>query len=376
MDIILVSALFKPHMGGVERYTENLAATLSSMGHNITIITSKISSTNEYERDPKGYTIVRLASVCLMHERFPVLLPVLSRNLTNRLPENPDAIVINTRYYPITLFGLKLARKLDAKAFVIDHSSSHISTGNKIVNLAFELYEHAISSCAKKYKPSFCAVSTESAQWLAHFGITSTAILHNAIDINNFLSQKSNRDFRLECSLSQQAFLVVFTGRLLVEKGIWECLNAARLLQQENVHFLIAGTGDQENALKKEAPCNFHLLGRLNYPDISALLLQADAFCFPSQYPEGLPTSLLEAGAAGLPIVTYQNGGTSELIPNSSYGIVLTNTSKISLVDALLTLKEDQNMRKLMGKNIKKHVRDSFSWDTTASNLINIIRQA
>ena len=68
-------------------------------------------------------------------------------------------------------------------------------------------------------------------------------------------------------------------------------------------------------------------LGRLDFKDIVSLLGQAEIYCLPTEYPEGFPTSVLEAAAAGCYVITTNRGGSGELILDKSYGTILGNGS-------------------------------------------------
>ena len=85
-SICLVSSQYLPHMGGVENYVYNLSRELASRGHRVTIVTSLIQGTPEYEKNG-NIEIFRLPSYQLMNGRFPVLKGgKKEKRLSARLP--------------------------------------------------------------------------------------------------------------------------------------------------------------------------------------------------------------------------------------------------------------------------------------------------
>ena len=87
-----------------------------------------------------------------------------------------------------------------------------------------------------------------------------------------------------------------------------------------------------------------------------------DIFVNPS-YSEGLPTSVLEACAAGCAVVATDVGGTDEIIFDGSTGFLVKPGDQQGLTDKINYLLENKPVRDTFGKNAKTHVMDNFSWD-------------
>ena len=92
------SAQYLPTMGGVERYTYELAKELIARGNRVTVVTSQTGSLAARETSKEGIEIWRLPSLSLMNGRFPVTLPTPARRrLTAELKKQRfDLVVINT----------------------------------------------------------------------------------------------------------------------------------------------------------------------------------------------------------------------------------------------------------------------------------------
>lgn len=150
---------------------------------------------------------------------------------------------------------------------------------------------------------------------------------------------------------------VCFAGRLLREKGVYEFLNAARLLKERNIkaNFLLVGDIDHKNpsALKVEELEQIREEGIVkilgHQKNIAKVYANSHIICLPS-YREGLPKSLVEAAAASRAVVTTNVPGCKDaILPNKSGFLVPAKDSK-KLADVLQLLIENNKLRISMGK--------------------------
>lgn len=149
---------------------------------------------------------------------------------------------------------------------------------------------------------------------------------------------------------------ILLMARMLVDKGINEFVSAARLLRSKGIQarFLLAGSPDSGNptSISMESLEGWHLEGCIEYlgwqENVSQLLMTADVVCLPS-YREGLPKSLIEACACGLPIVTTDTVGCREVVSDGENGFLVPVKSVEPLADALEKLIKDSSLRCRMG---------------------------
>ncbi|MBP3885869.1 MAG: glycosyltransferase family 4 protein, partial [Olsenella sp.] len=315
----IFSAQYAPHVGGVESFTKNLAHELARAGNAVVVVTSRLDESPEVEVQADGVRIVRLPCHALMAGR----LPIARRNARHRrLLESVaslgiDRVLVNTRFYEHSVDGLDFARRVGAPAIMLDHGSAYLTFGagglaGGLVDAAARAHEHLMTRRDLRRTPTFAGISRKSAAWLATFGIATDLVIPNAIDAPAFRAESSGRDFRAEFGVAPTERLVAYVGRLAGEKGPLELAAAARLLGG-GYRVLMAGDGVLRAALESDLPNNVCLLGNLGHPDLSALLSQADVFCLPTRS-EGFCTSLLEAGAWGVPCVVPDVGGAREVL--------------------------------------------------------------
>ena len=378
--ILIFSAFYPPHMGGVERYTNALSRSLSRSGYRVTVVTSSSSFTpNHQSLGDDLVSIVEIPSLTVMGDRFPLIMPngAFFRALRRIFEYSYQAVIIQTRYYPISLLGCYIAKHFGLSPLVIDHSSGPLSSERTIVGSIIRTYERFITRLICRYNPRFASVSIRGSEWLKSLGIHVVGIAPNSIDAEQFANCSSGRDWRGELGCSNE-LLVTFAGRLIEEKGVLKLIDAARLMQNfpTRLRFVFAGDGSLASKLRDTHVPNISFVGALTQPDLSALLKQTDIFCLPSDYPEGLPTVLLEASAQHCAIIVSNTGGSQEIVPDKHHGIVLSDTRPETICRAISILATDSNRLAQYMDTASNNVRTNFSWSSTANTVIRLARLA
>lgn len=371
--IVIFSAHFLPHVGGVEVFTDGLSRTLERHGFQVVIVTSRLDGAPERERLSDGVEVLRLPCWPLVGGRLPVARPGRrGRELLSTLDgRDVVAVVVNTRFYPLSLAGARFARKCGLTPLIIDHGADYLTFGNAAIDVAVRAYEHAITALAKKAHPRFYGVSEASARWLGTFGIEADGVITNAIDGAAFRRGASGRSFRREFGIADDAVLVAYTGRLIPEKGVGALVDAAGQLAAagENVAFVLAGDGPLREPLEARGVPTVHFAGRLDAADVAALLLESDIFCFPSRS-EGFGSSLLEAAVCGCALASTDVGIARGLIGEEG-GVVLPAADAQSVAEAVRALAGDRE-RLNRAKDYEHQRSESlYTWDESVANVID-----
>lgn len=375
--ICLVSSQYLPHVGGVENYVYNLSRVLAQRGHNVIIVTSFIDGTSEYERDG-NIEIYRLPSWQLMDGRFPVLKPSLKRRRLKKLlaERKIDLVLVNMRFYFISLYALKLARKLGIPSIMLDHGSSHLNTGGRLTSKLGEWFEHWITWREKKYCSRFAGVSKESLKWIKHFKIESELFLPNAVDFERFLKYSSEpvRNFRVEYGIPDDDVVISFVGRLTVEKGIEQLVRAVNKINKSrrDVWVLAAGAGYMKERLMQDKSDRVHFVGQLSTPEVAALLSSSDIFCLPS-FSEGFPTCVIEACVCKNFIITTERGDAKEIVKSREHGIILPDNNEEGVYEAILCVLDDIDYRKRAAELCYSIVKENYTWNHTADKFLALM---
>ena len=376
-NICLVSSQYLPHVGGVENYVYNLSKELAKRGHNVTILTSLIKGMPEYEKN-ENIEIFRLPSFQLMNGRFPVLRFGKKRlSFVKKFKQRKyDLMLVNMRFYLISLFAVKLAKKTNTRVIMLDHGSSHLNTGGKLSSKLGELFEHWITWREKKHCKEFAGVSRESLKWIEHFNIKSDMLLFNAINVEAFEKYLKNpvRDFRKEYNIPASDIVISFVGRITVEKGIRELTNVIKRINEtrRDVWLLAAGGGYLTDELQNIKSSNTHFVGQTPTNEIAAMLKQSDIFCLPS-YSEGFPTCVLEALVCDNFIITTKKGDAKEIIKNSDYGIILPDSNEDRLYDAIMDVLDKDEYRKVATQRSKEIVVKNYTWEILTDKFLSVL---
>jgi glycosyltransferase involved in cell wall biosynthesis len=162
---------------------------------------------------------------------------------------------------------------------------------------------------------------------------------------------------------------VLFLSSLRPRKGIVESLEAAlRVLERRpTARFLFVGAWVDrrlERELRERArPAGEHI--RFLPPAVDdekhSLLLSSSLLLFPPVEPEGHPRVVLEAIAAGLPVVTTDRGAIAETVTDGESGFVLDEPAPDQLADRMLQLLEDRELRERMGKAARTRYLAKFT---------------
>lgn len=370
-QILIASAYYAPHMGGVERYTENLAKKLAELGNEVVVVTSSDSERTGSFVSENNVSLIEIPSVSLMNDRFPIIKPIPSTfRAFRQIMEFPISdIIINTRYYPICHFACRVAEKKHIRPVLIDHSSGYLSTEISPMGYLMRLYEGLSTKIISRSKPVACAVSNRSLQWIKSLGFSPHSVIPNSIDADAYCSSASKRDWNSELNISPDAFVVAYAGRLIEEKGVMKAIEAIDGIHGKNIHLIIAGSGPLNTAVSNAQNERIHFVGRLNESDMSSLLRYASCFLMPSEYPEGMPTVLLEAAAQKCAIVVSNCAGASDIIPESNFGTVLKDCAIGSIQKAVLVYFENPDLLFEHSHNVHDLVCSRFTWSQTAFNL-------
>lgn len=369
---IIFSALFVPNIGGVERYTYNLAKSLIEKKHDVVVITSNASKL-KYENMEK-IKIYRLPTLFFLDGRLPILLPskYLKKVLGNL---KADYVIINSRFYTHSLCGIRFSEKNHIPYIIIEHGSGHLTLNNCFIDKILHYYDHKITNYVKKHCLNFYGVSHACNKWLLHFGIEAKGTVYNAINNNEIqeIIAKSNEDVRSKLGLTSTSIIITFSGRLISQKGVMKLIDAIELLKTEigNICLVIVGNGKLFNKIKKKENSYIKVLGQQKFEDIIVLLSQSDIFCLPTEYPEGLPTSVLEAAAAKCFIITSNFGGSSELLIDNKHGVI-TQSDPEEISKSIYDVINNPSYRlEATGLTYKRLLR-MFTWESTSEKIEKI----
>lgn len=175
---------------------------------------------------------------------------------------------------------------------------------------------------------------------------------------------------------------VLFAARMLYTKGVGEFVSAARLIKAKGTRarFLLAGEPDPDNpaSVPLEQLQQWHSEGVVEYlgrrEDMPAVFAEADVFCMPSYYGEGLPKVLVEASASGIPSVTTDWPGCRDVVEDGVTGFLVPVRNVERLASAIERLIGDAALREQMGARARAKAEADFSLDSVVAKTLAIYK--
>ncbi len=172
--------------------------------------------------------------------------------------------------------------------------------------------------------------------------------------------------------------VVLYAGRMRTRKAVAVLLEAfAGLLPSHpRASLVLAGDGEHRAALERRARSlglvrAVRFLGAIPREQMGRWYRAADVFCLPSIY-EGFPVAILEAMAAGLPVVSTTVSGIPEAVEDGVTGLLVEPEDAAGLTRALERLAADAELCRTMGRAARRQVRERFSIDTVCAAYLEL----
>ena len=180
------------------------------------------------------------------------------------------------------------------------------------------------------------------------------------VDIERFGKGQNDTDkLRQEFGFAKDDFVVISVGQLSKRKNQETMIRAMAHIPDKSIKYLVVGLGECEQEDQKLIQ-GLGLKGQVVLAgyreDVDALLQMADCFVFPS-IQEGLPVSLMEAMAAGVPVVCSRIRGNTDLITDGVDGLLTGPMDEAGYAKAVMKLKKEPRLKELLHKNAKEKIK-------------------
>jgi glycosyltransferase involved in cell wall biosynthesis len=348
MRVVLVSANFHPHVGGIERFTEILAAGLGGRGHAVEVVCCRFAGAPLRE-DRGAFSVTRIPSSYVLDRRIgvpwpapaPAIVPTLRRAL-----RGADAVHVQDVLYATSVAALLLARRRRVPSVLTQHVA-FVPQGNGMLD-AVEHTALATLGRSARLATHVACLNEAVAEWVrARWGIEDVRLL--PVGVPTPATAGDPAEARRSFGLSPDRFVALFVGRDVVKKGLDLFLAAA-----DPAYDLVAVT-DRVGS----AP-GARFLPFMAHERLEELLGCVDVFVLPSKA-EGFPVTIQEALLAGLPVVTPMLPGFERhLGPDDALFVERTAES---IRSALLALANDPGLRSRLGERARVAGARSFGVD-------------
>ncbi len=204
---------------------------------------------------------------------------------------------------------------------------------------------------------------------------------YKGIDISNFQNLPYKKILSEKLNLDPDKQYILFVGRLIYDKGIYELARAFNIISKEyrDFNLILAGEGIEKENLKKkfieEGTLNkVHFIGIVSHKEVAYFMKVSDLLVLPT-WAEGLPNVVLEAMAVGLPVIATNVGGIPEILENRVTGLSVPAKNVEKLTEAMIKMIEDKNLREKCINNAKELILKRFDVKTNVFKLYKLLQE-
>jgi len=361
MQYLVVSHYIPPRVGGLERHTSNLVEYLAATPNSlVTVLTSRQARVEDEIVKFDNVKLIKLDSY-FSTTRFPVPKFTLSnlKSLSRIREFGQDKMFIQSHLFLLSTLAAIFFREIP-KICWVNHGSGFVKTNNSMINLFLRFYEIGQIHVMSRFCNQFFSVSTESANWIAHISKQSFEFVPNGI-------KKSLISPRVNFLNSGAEVKLLYVGRLILSKGALDSLKFYRdyfCLGQPGFDFSMTVVGDGADANELKEFCNrnnlpVNFLGELHHSKVIEQMNSHDILLFFSDYPEGLPTVVLEAFAAGMSVISNSQIGASIFKEIGSIFYLPLHSDALKIGSILAQLREQHGRQELK----QMRLSDFYTWE-------------
>jgi glycosyltransferase involved in cell wall biosynthesis len=369
---------YPPHIGGLEKHAIELHEKLVEKGLSVTVFTPDLPKTKKDISNENGVVVIRYPSFEPVHN-FP--LPKFWslkfwKMFFSLFKEDFDIVFSITMFFhsaTLALIYTKIKRK---KWIHIEHASDYTKSTSLLIATTARIYTDILGRIALVFSDLNIAPSQSAARFVSGFTKKPSAVIYRGMPFEEI--KKISPNTELDEKMKDKK-IVLYVGRLISGKGIIDLVEATAKINFDNFILLIVGDGPEEKRLKDltkklKIENKIEFLGAKNFNEVLSIMKISDIFVNPS-YNEGLPTTVLEAGACGCAIVATDVGGTREIITDKKSGILIEAKDINAIAKSIEKLLIDETKRKEFSQSAKQEVSEKFNWEKSVGSYMNEINK-
>lgn len=375
MRLLFVTQDFPPDVGGIQTYSWELTTRLASKTSSLEVVAPRRPNASAVDREVP-FVVTRAAG-------RPDLLPITGVPAVIRRARKMQAevafhaqwqtVVTSVLARWITGWPRRIACAAHGRELLFNPASSVPGLSNG--------YE-ALRKAAVSEVDAFFPVSHYTADLLHDLGVSRERlhVVPNGTDPDHFRPHNST-SVRDRLGLGDRPVLLT-VGRLVRRKGVDTVLRALRQIASSlsDVQYVVVGTGPDRNRLEALATQlgvreRIHFVGRVSHEDLPLFYSTADLFVMPAREDppdvEGFGLVFLEANACGTPVVGARTGGIPDAIVEGETGLLIPPSAPEKLAQSVLDLFSNPDQLLALGKQGRKRVLRTSSWDHVAEDLFS-----
>ncbi|MDB0010609.1 glycosyltransferase family 4 protein [Gammaproteobacteria bacterium] len=344
-------------------FRKDLMNTLFDLGHDVAVISpekSNFVNSSEILDDPQkfGFRHINISINRVSLNPITSLKYIFSLSKILKL-ENPDYVLLYTS--KIVIFG-SIASKIAKIKKVCSTITGlgYVFASNSLKARALLILLHKLYKVALGFNSKVFFQNSDDRNYFLKNKLVDK---HKSILING--SGVNINEFKPAAKLDKR-YIFLMIARIIPEKGVYEFVNAARIVKEKypNVIFQLLGPLESESPsiLPQEVSC-WHEDGVIEYisekADVKPFIANCNTFVLPS-YREGTPKSVLEAMAMGKPIIACDVPGCREPVIDGVNGYLVPPRNSKLLAESMISLHEDDDFVKIAGVKSLGIIRDKY----------------
>jgi len=357
-----------PPREGISNYAVNLARELELRGNEVFIVTrgTGLKGNSVAGLDIRAWSLPFLPVYPFHTELYAFLLTRFIRSFNRQidvvnchspltLPPVTDGLVVSTVHSTMK-DDLDPARVKD-----------HVPLMSRLMKPFSVRVEERLLAGSRV----ITCVSHHVSEQVSEYGIdpARVSVINNGVDVKTFSPE--NR---------KEEKLIVYVGRLAQGKGLFDLVNAAKLVlaNEPDYRFEIVGTGPLSSPLRRFAERlglssdDFAFIGFIDHSEVARVLGRASLFVLPSHH-EGMPTVMLEALASGTPVVATAIRGVTEIIEDGKSGFLAPPGNPRQLGLRITQALADASLRGRIAREGRSLVETHFTWPLVAARFVDSV---
>lgn len=363
MKILQISALFTPHIGGIETHVYTLSRYLVKKGHDVTVFTSKLPKTQNYEIID-GIKVHRFRN--MWSPLNNQVVPGIFFRLLKKAGEF-DLIHVHG-HLQFTSNVAALHKKIGGRPLVLtSHGTVEYEDWRGIIN---RVYNASVGKLTVKSADKIIALTSRQAKIIEEMGARKEdiTIIPNGVDLERIKLSAGENTFKSKYGLSEKK-IILYVGGLIPRKGLNYLIESMNDVNGDVALVIVGGElsshkgvkDNLENLVKSEKLQNVVFTGNLTGQGLEDAYSSADVFVLPS-LAEGLAIALLEAMAYGIPVIATDIPGNSGIIKDNQNGVLVEPKNTSKLAEKINYILGNQGERERLGKNARTCIEEEYSW--------------
>lgn len=386
--ILLISPYFFPHIGGSQRYMEELYVHLIEQfpQYSVDVLTYNTDNAPEKEKH-RGLTVYRIPCWEILPGQFTIPNPIALITILYKLAQNKyDFVHTHLRFFDATWWTWIYAKLIGATSIFTEHVASRAVHENPTVELIANVVDQTLAAWTLHHYDIITATNRATQQFLkrAYRLPQPIQLLYGGVDTAYFtpVSRAKRSIPGIQKKLNASDIVISFVGRLIWAKGATKLYKIFRKLLPKigkNVYLVIAGSGPLAKTLHTQIK-NDNLehrvlfLGPLTPEKVRQTLQTTDIFVHPSHHNEGFPNVILEAGACGNYVIATDVAGVREVIIPKKTGILIPSGDDQTLERSIFWAISHKNQIKTMGGNLRKSLVTGFDWNQISTSYMQLLK--